>query len=201
MSRSTLRRSTASRANAATSASDKLTRSLHHRATNPSTGLPRLDLGHRAREVSESKAHRARRDHLRHDDDVEPAVLRCRGRLPGAPMPVRGRHSRSTVREIDRRATARRREDIRIMKIRTVGNTRVLPGRSLCAVQIGSVIAKREPGRGRRPLGNDKDASRPSIGDRHLVHRRPGPGSWSKRLHRRVEAHFAEGRLSRDESG
>ena len=99
MSKSTLRRSTASRANAATSASDKLTRSLHHRSTNPSTGLPRLDLGHRAREVSESKAHRARPDHLRHDDDVEPAVLRCRGRLPGAPMPVRGRHSRSTVRE------------------------------------------------------------------------------------------------------
>ena len=201
MSKSTLRRSTASRANAATSASDKLTRSLHHRATNPSTGLPRLDLGHRAGEVSESKL-------------IAPAgtiygmtmtsnLPSCAAGVgfPERPCPFEVDIQDRQSAKIDRRATARRREDIRIMKIRTVGHTRVLPGRSLCAVQIGSVIAKREPGRGRRPLGNDKDASRPSIGDRHLVHRRPGPGSWSKRLHRRVEAHFAEGRLSRDESG
>ena len=45
MSKSTLRRSTASRASAATSTSDRLTRSLHYRATNPSTGLLLPELG------------------------------------------------------------------------------------------------------------------------------------------------------------
>ena len=41
-------------------------------------GLLRLDLGHRAREVSGSKAHSSCRNHPQHDDDVEPACLNCR---------------------------------------------------------------------------------------------------------------------------
>jgi hypothetical protein len=86
------------------------TRSLHHRTTNPSTGLLLLDLGDRAPEVSGSKAHRSRRDHPPHDDDVEPTGPHCRVGFP------QGRARSTSILKIGSprnrsRATARQRKD------------------------------------------------------------------------------------------